>query len=73
MEHIKIEILGKYTKHAVLTADPGYCFYDSDEEEIQYTEKLFTPITDLVEITRKYIVVEGSAEELNNLIQTLPE
>ena len=65
MEHLIIEIKGKFTKYAEITAEQGYCFYDVDEEERQYTEKIFTPITDAQEIKRKYIVVEGSAEKLN--------
>lgn len=73
MEHLKIAIKGKYTKHAEITAEQGYCFYDVNNEERVYFEKIFTPITDMVEIERKYIVVEGNAEELNNLAQTLSE
>ena len=65
MEHLTIEIKGKFTKYAEVTAEQGYCFYDVDEEERQYAEKMFTPITDAQEIKRKYIVVQGNAEELN--------
>lgn len=65
MEHIKVEIRGKFTKYAEITAEQGYCFYDVDEEERQYTEKMFTPITDENELARKYVVVLGYADVLN--------
>ena len=65
MEHLTIEIKGKFTKYAEITAEQGYCFYDVDEEVKQYMEKIFTPITDENELVRKYVVVEGSAEKLN--------
>ena len=65
MEHIKTEIEGKFTEYSVLTAEQGYCFYDVDEEERQYFEKIFTPITDEQELKRKYVAVQGNAEELN--------
>lgn len=65
MEHLNIKIDGKYTKYAEITAEQGYCFYDVDEEERQYAEKIFTPITDAQELKRKYIAVQGDAEELN--------
>ena len=65
MEHIKIEIKGKFTKYAEVTAEQGYCFYDVDEEERQYTEKMFTPVIDESELARKYVVVLGYADVLN--------
>lgn len=65
MEHLIIEIKGKFTKYAEITAEQGYCFYDVDEEERYYIEKLFTPITEMQELERKYVVVKGNAEELN--------
>lgn len=69
MEHLTIEIKGKFTKYAEITAEQGYCFYDVDEEERQYTGKMFTPITDESEIARKYAVVQGSAEKLNEELE----
>lgn len=65
MEHIKIEILGKFTKYAELTAEQGYCFYDIDDEQRYYMISIATPITDIEELKRKYIVVQGDADELN--------
>lgn len=65
MEHLIIEIKGKFTKYAEITAEQGYCFYDVDEEERQYTEKIFTPVIDESELARKYVVVLGYADVLN--------
>lgn len=65
MEHLNIEIKGKYTKYAEITAKQGYCFYDIADEERVYFEKIFTPITDVIEIAKKYIVVDGNADALN--------
>lgn len=65
MEHLNIEIKGKYTEYAEITAEQGYCFYDVNDEERVYFEKIFTPITDMQELARKYVVVQGNAEELN--------
>jgi hypothetical protein len=65
MEHIRIEIKGKFTKYAELRADYDYCFYDIDDEEINYMTYIATPITDISELTRKYCVVQGNAQKLN--------
>ena len=65
MEHIKIEIKGKFTKYAELTAEQGYCFYDVDDEQRYYTTSTSTPITDLDELKRKYIVIYGDADKFN--------
>ena len=65
MEYINIQIKGRFTKYAELVARIGYCFYDIDEEERYYMTSILTPITDLEELKRKYIVVEGDADSLN--------
>lgn len=65
MEHIKIEIKGTSVKYAELTAEQDYCFYDIDEAERSYTKKIATPILDENELQRKFIVVQGNAETLN--------
>lgn len=65
MEHLKITIKGKHSLYAEIIAEQGYCFYDIDSEEKQYFERIFTPITDTEELKRKYVVVQGNAEELN--------
>lgn len=64
MKHIKVEIKGKFTKYAELTAESGYCFYDVEEER-NYITKISTPVIDEKKIEWKYIVVKGNAEELN--------
>ena len=69
MEHIKIEIKGRFTKYAELTAEQGYCFYDVDDEYIRYMDSISTPVTDEVELARKYIVVQGDAEKLNEELE----
>jgi len=66
MEHIKIEIIGRFTKHARLTAEEGYCIYDVDDESPQYTTLIYTPIVDVYELSRKYKSTWGSVEELNS-------
>lgn len=65
MEHIKIEILGNIHKYSYIVADYGYCFYDVDDEQRYYMTSISTPIIDEVEIARKYVVVEGNADDLN--------
>lgn len=69
MEHIKIEIKGKFTKYAELIAEQGYCFYDVDDEERQYMTYTATPITDIEELKRKYVVIYGDADRLNQKIE----
>ena len=65
---IKTDIIqGKTINYAQLTALTGYCFYDVDatEEEKSYMTNLTTPIADINELERKYVVVQGNVEELN--------
>ena len=69
MEHIKIEFKGNIHRYAELTAEQGYCFYDVDEEERHYMTSISTPILDTTEIARKYVVVFGDAEKLNEELQ----
>lgn len=71
MEGIIIRnIKGKFVDYTQLTAESGYCFYDKDrtEEERNYLTSITTPITDKQELERKYVVVQGNAETLNNEI-----
>lgn len=73
---IKTEIIqGKTINYAQLTALIGYCFYDIDatEEEKAYMTKLTTPITDINELERKYVVVQGNADLLNQELEKLRE
>lgn len=63
---VKREIQGKFNKYTELKSLQGYCFYDVDEEQRQYMTSILTPITNEAELERKYVVVEGDAETLNN-------
>ena len=69
MEHIKIEIKGNIHKYSYLTAHYGYCFYDVDDEYRSYMTSISTPILDETELARKYVVVFGDAEKLNEELQ----
>ena len=69
MEHIKITLKGKYSLYSELVADFGYCFYDVDAEDRQYMTYLATPVTDMAELTRKYVVIQGNAEKLNEELE----
>jgi hypothetical protein len=66
---IKKEIQGKFNKYTKLTSESGYCFYDVDEEQRQYMTSILTPITDEAELQRKYVVVYGDADKLNEELQ----
>ena len=63
---IKKEIQGNFNKYTELRSLQGYCFYDVDEEQRQYITSILTPITDEAELERKYVVVFGDVEKLNN-------
>lgn len=65
MELIIKHITGKTINYSEVTAPVGYCFYDKDEENRSYMERIFTPMTDEVALREKYVLVEGSAEKLN--------
>ena len=69
MEHINIEIKGKFNQYAVLTAETGYCFYDVNEEERNYLTQVFTPVTDVAELERTYVAVMGNADVLNEQLE----
>lgn len=66
---IKKDIQGKFNNYTELTSLQGYCFYDVDANEKQYMNSILTPITDEVELERKYIVVFGNAQKLNEELQ----
>ena len=73
---IRREIIkGKSINYTQLTALSGYCFYDVDatEEEKTYMTKLTTPIIDYNKLERKYIAIQGNAEELNTELEKLRE
>lgn len=62
---IKKEIQGRFNNYLELTAEVGYCFYDIDEEERNYTTKLALPMTSNEELDRRFKAVYGDAEKLN--------
>jgi hypothetical protein len=62
---VKKEIQGKFNKYTELRSLQGYCFYDADETGRQYITSVLTPITNEVELARKYIAVYGDADKLN--------
>ena len=66
---IKKEIQGRFNKYTELKSMQGYCFYDVDDEQRQYMTSILTPITDEIELERKYIVVQGNADYLNEELQ----
>lgn len=65
MEHINIEIKGKFNQYAVLTAEQGWCFYDNTAEERNYVTQTFTPVIDEAELERTYVAIQGNADKLN--------
>ena len=62
-------INGKFNDYAKVQVASGCCFYDVDSEERQYFESIITPIIDEAELKRKFVVVEGDAEKLNEELQ----
>ena len=69
---IKI-INGRFTIYAEVRSPQGYCFYDVDEE-LHYANYIATPITDEEELYRKFVLVEGDADVLNEeLAKTVEE
>lgn len=65
MELIIKHINGRFRDYSEVYAPYGYCFYDKDEQDRNYMEKLITPITDEQKLREQLIVVEGSADKLN--------
>lgn len=66
---IKKDIQGRFHNYTELTSLQGYCFYDVDDTERQYMTNILTPITDEAELERKYVVVFGDADKLNEELQ----
>lgn len=70
---VKREIQGKFNKYTELRSLQGYCFYDVDEAERNYLTSILTPITDEAELERKYVVVYGNADQLNEELRKLSD
>ena len=66
---IKREIQGRFNNYIELTAEVGYCFYDVDDEERNYTTKLALPMTSDEELDRRFKAVYGDAEKLNEELE----
>lgn len=62
-------INGKFNNYAKVRVPFGYCFYDIDSKERQYFDSIITPITDEIELKRKFVVVQGNADKLNKELQ----
>ena len=62
-------INGRFYTYAKVWVADGYCFYDIDDEQRQYMNSITTPITDETELKRKYVVVQGDMEKLNEELQ----
>lgn len=69
MKLIITTIQGKFRNFTEVRSPQGYCFYDVDEAERHYTEYIATPILDRAELERKFVLVEGNADELNEELQ----
>ena len=70
MELIKKRINGKFKDYTEVRSPLGYCFYDVDESERDYTDYIATPILAEQELDRKFVLVEGDADVLNEQLQT---
>lgn len=73
MGNIKVEIMGKFNKYSKLTAEPGHCFYNVNEEERIYLTQIFTPVIDVNILKETYISTTGNAGELNKELETKKE
>lgn len=61
----KMLINGRFVNYLQLTAQYGYCFYDADADDRHYMTSITIPVISDAEIERKYIVVQGNADKLN--------
>lgn len=66
MELIIRFINGKFRTYTEVKSPEGYCFYDVDAQDRNYMESISTSILNEQELKRKFILVKGNAEELNN-------
>ena len=69
MELIINIIYGKFRNYSEVRSPKGYCFYDIDAEEKNYLEYIITPIIDVEELKRKFVLVYGNVEVLNKKLQ----
>lgn len=69
MELIIRFINGKFRTYTEVKSPDGYCFYDVDAQDRNYMESISTPMLNEDDIKRKFILVEGDAEMLNEELQ----
>ena len=72
MELIINFVNGKFRTYAEVRSSQGYCFYDIDEQDRSYTNYIATPILNEEELKRKFVLVEGNADELNEELLEKP-
>lgn len=65
MELIITKINGRFRDYSEVISPYGYCFYDKDEENVNYITKITTPIIDEQVIRNKFVLVQGNADDLN--------
>lgn len=70
MKLIITTIQGRFKNYTEIRSPQGYCFYDVDATERNYIEYIATPILDKAELERKFVLVEGNADELNEELRT---
>lgn len=71
MELIIKKINGKFNDYSEVTAPYGYCFYDKDEQDRDYMERVFTPVTDVEKLREQFVLVEGNADKLNEEVANI--
>lgn len=69
MELIINYVNGNFRTYVEVRSPLGYCFYDVDEQDRSYTNYIATPILNIEELKRKFILVEGDADKLNQELQ----
>ena len=64
---MKKEIIqGKVISFLRLTAEQEHCFYDIEDDDRNYMTSIDTPLMSDEEIARRYIEVQGNADDLND-------
>lgn len=66
MELIIKQINGRFNNYTEVYAPKGYCFYDKDNEDMNYLTSITTPIMDTGTLKSKFVLVEGNADLLND-------
>ena len=61
----KMLINGRFVNYFQLTIQNGYCFYDVDADDRHYMTSITIPLMSDAEIERRFVVVQGNADKLN--------